>query len=104
LDMNEAAVAAAAKALAENASAYTVDVTDESQVRGIIDRIGNEVGRIDVLVNSAGITGKTNVRSHEVDPADVHHVFNINFHGSFLTSRSVLPWMLKRNYGRILHI
>jgi 3-oxoacyl-[acyl-carrier protein] reductase len=31
-------------------------------------------------------------------------VFDVNFMGSFYTSRAVLPWMLKRNYGRILHI
>src|SRR5262245_26395054 len=97
LDINEAAVHSAAKAAGDNASAFMVDVTNESQVSSVIERIGNELGRIDILVNSAGITGKTNVRSHEVDPADMRLVFNVNFHGSFLTSRAVLPWMLKRN-------
>jgi len=104
LDVNEVAVQSAEKAVGDNAAACAVDVTDESQVSSVIERIGKDFGRIDILVNSAGITGKTNVKSHEVDPADVRHVFNVNFHGSFLTSRFVLPWMLKRNYGRILHI
>ena len=38
------------------------------------------------------------------DTGDVRFVFDVNFMGSFFTSRAVLPWMLKQNYGRILHI
>jgi 3-oxoacyl-[acyl-carrier protein] reductase len=104
LDLNEAALATAAKEVGANAFAFTVDVTDESQVRGVIDLIGNQFGRLDILVNSAGVTGKTNIKSHEADPSDVRFVFNVNFMGSYLTARAVLPWMLKQKYGRILHI
>jgi NAD(P)-dependent dehydrogenase (short-subunit alcohol dehydrogenase family) len=104
LDLNEGAVHAIATELGDNTSAFTVDVTDDAQVRNVVERIGKQFGRLDVLVNSAGVTGKTNIRSHEVDPADVRFVLNVNFMGSFLMARAVLPWMLKRNYGRILHI
>ncbi|HVY75670.1 MAG TPA: SDR family oxidoreductase, partial [Puia sp.] len=52
----------------------------------------------------AGITGKTNIKSHEVSSENLRAVFDVNFMGSYLTSKYVLPWMLKRNYGRILHI
>jgi NAD(P)-dependent dehydrogenase (short-subunit alcohol dehydrogenase family) len=69
-----------------------------------VTQIGQRFGRIDILVNSAGVTGRTNVKSHEVELADFRWVFEVNVVGSFLTSRSVLPWMLERNYGRILHI
>lgn len=58
----------------------------------------------DVLVNSAGITGKTAVRSYETDPADVAAVFAVNFHGSYHTSRAALPGMVARGYGRVLHV
>ena len=104
LDLNEAAVQAAAKEVGENASAFSLDVTSEAQVNGVIERVGGQFERIDILVNSAGVTGKTNIKSHEVDSADLNFVFDVNFKGSFFTARAVLPWMLKRNYGRILHI
>lgn len=60
--------------------------------------------KIDILVNCAGITGLTNLQSHEVDSADLHKVFEINFMSSFYTSRAVLPHMMSKKYGRILHI
>ncbi len=59
---------------------------------------------VDVLVNCAGITGLTNLQSHETDPADVERVFRINFFGSYHTSKAVLPQMVARGYGRLLHI
>lgn len=104
LDLDEAALPAAAKEVGQNVFTFAVDVTNEAQVRSAIERIGNQFSRVDILVNSAGVTGKTNIKSHEVDPADVRFVLDVNFMGSFLTARAVLPWMLKRNYGRILHI
>ena len=104
LDLNEAAVQSAANEVGGNASAFSLDVTSEAQVSGVIDRVGAQFGRIDILVNSAGVTGKTNIKSHEVDSADLNFVFDVNFKGSFFSARAVLPWMLKRNYGRILHI
>src|SRR6266496_6306802 len=81
-----------------------VDVTSEGEVKGAIDEAANQFGSIDILINSAGITGKTNIKSHEVEYADMKSVFDVNFTGSFFTSKHVLPWMLKNNYGRILHI
>jgi NAD(P)-dependent dehydrogenase (short-subunit alcohol dehydrogenase family) len=104
LDINEAGLRSAAREVGENTSVFAADITDESQVSSVIERIGNQFGKLDILVNSAGVTGKTNLKSHEVDPADVRFVLDVNFHGSFLTARAVLPWMLKQNYGRILHI
>jgi 3-oxoacyl-[acyl-carrier protein] reductase len=63
-----------------------------------------QAGPVDILVNSAGITGITNIKSHEVDPANVELVFRVNFFGSYNTARAVLPGMLPQGYGRILHI
>jgi len=88
----------------EEVKLYTVDVTLEDEVKKAIDEAENQIGSIDILVNSAGITGKTNIKSHEVEYADLKSVFDVNFTGSFFTSKHVLPWMLKNGYGRILHI
>ena len=88
----------------EEVKLYTVDVTLEDEVKKAIDEAANQFGSIDILINSAGITGKTNIKSHEVEYADLKSVFDVNFTGSFFTSKHVLPWMLKNGYGRILHI
>jgi 3-oxoacyl-[acyl-carrier protein] reductase len=89
---------------AEIGVAFKVDLTNDSDVENVVNQIGERFGRIDILVNSAGITGQTNIKSHEVAIADLRSVFEVNFMASFFTARAVLPWMLKRNYGRILHI
>jgi hypothetical protein len=52
----------------------------------------------------AGITGRTNVPGHEVDLADFDMVYRVNLRGAFLLSKSVLPHMLARKYGRVLHV
>ncbi|MBN8639377.1 MAG: SDR family oxidoreductase [Anaerolineae bacterium] len=75
------------------------DVTDLPMVERELSPIP-----ADVLINSAGITGKTNLRSYEVDPANVELVFRVNFFGSYHTSRALLPGMVERGYGRVLHI
>jgi 2-dehydro-3-deoxy-L-rhamnonate dehydrogenase (NAD+) len=104
LDLNEAALQAVLKELGKNAFAFPIDLTREGDVTKLIERIGNQFDKIDVLVNSAGITGKTNIKSHEVETENLRFVFDVNFMASFFTARAVLPWMLKQKYGRILHI
>lgn len=83
---------------------FVADITDEAAVESVIKQVIDRYGRIDMLVNSAGITGKTNIQSHQVDSSDLHMVFDVNFFGSFLLAKYVLPHMLEKNYGRILHI
>jgi 3-oxoacyl-[acyl-carrier protein] reductase len=86
------------------AAVFTVDITQEQDVADAIQKVGDKFGRVDILINSAGITGITNVKSHETNAANVRQVFDVNFMGSYYTSKYVLPWMLKQGYGRILHI
>jgi 2-dehydro-3-deoxy-L-rhamnonate dehydrogenase (NAD+) len=81
-----------------------VDVTDEGGVEVAMAEVLRRRGRIDILVNSAGVTGATNLKSHEVALADFELVLRVNVRGPFLTSKHVLPAMLQRKYGRILHI
>jgi len=81
-----------------------IDVTDQGAVEQTVKDVAERWVKIDILVNCAGITGRTNVLSHEVDGEDLHRVFEINFMSSFYTSRAVLPYMISKGYGRILHI
>jgi len=104
VDLNPSALQSATMSVGENAFYFVCDVTNEDQVRAVVDQVAERFGRIDILVNSAGVTGKTNIKTHEVELGDFRFVFEVNVVGSFLTSRAVLPHMLKRNYGRILHI
>ena len=104
LDLNSESLAKASEQIGPNTTLFTVDLTKLDQVENVVGQIIERHGRIDVLVNSAGVTGVTNIRSHEVDPANLRFVFEVNFMASFFTARAVLPHMLKQNYGRILHI
>src|SRR5512145_1909702 len=97
IDLKSAVLQPAVKSVGENAFAFVCDVTNEDQVRAVVDQIAERFGRIDILVNSAGVTGKTNIKSHEVELNDFLFVFEVNVVGSFLTARAVLPHMLKRN-------
>lgn len=83
---------------------FAVNITSEHEVQEVIKKIDARFGRIDILVNSAGITGRTNLKSHETDTEDLQQVFNVNFMGSYYTSKYVLPLMLRNTYGRVLHI
>jgi 3-oxoacyl-[acyl-carrier protein] reductase len=102
LDKSESSLAALKGAF--DFETYAVDISIEEQVRKTIREIAAYFGRIDILVNSAGITGITNIKSHETDSADVRRVLDINFMGSYFTAKYTLPVMMKNNYGRILHI
>lgn len=104
LDQKQELLEAAAGEVGAAAASYALDVTDEASVNETIAAIAERFGRIDILVNSAGVTGKTNLKTHEVEFDNFKFVFAVNVNGCFLTSRAVLPVMLKQNYGRILHI
>jgi 3-oxoacyl-[acyl-carrier protein] reductase len=106
-DRNERQLGAATKELESRriaAHAVRVDVTQHDPVRRAIREVAERYGRIDVLVTAAGIVGKTNIKCHEVDPADFQRVWEVNVKGMFLCCKEVLPFMLKANYGRIVNI
>ena len=104
LDFNDAAFAGLAQEFALPHLFLKVDVTQEAAVSTAVNTTLAQLGRIDILVNCAGITGKTNLKSHEVALSDFDQVLKTNLYGTFLTSKHVLPVMTKQGYGRILHI
>lgn len=104
LDLNEKKLKQLANKLSTETKTYILDITNESVVKQTINSIKGHFNAIDILVNSAGITGQTNIKSHNTDTEDIRKVFEINYYGSYFTSKYVLPYMLHQNYGRILHI
>jgi len=87
-----------------NSKYYRSDVSIEQEIKSTIELIYSHFEKIDILINCAGITGKTNIKSHETETENLNRDFEINFMGSYYTSKYVLHYMLKQNYGRILHI
>ena len=83
---------------------FPFDITKQELVNEAVNKMIEEFGHIDILVNSAGITGETNLLSHKVDDENLHKVFEVNFMSSFYLTKAILPHMVKQNYGRILHI
>lgn len=81
-----------------------IDITQQTAVKNAVTQTVTKWNKVDILVNCAGITGITNVKSHQVDSENLHKVFDLNFMASFYTSNAVLPYMVNQNYGRILHL
>jgi NAD(P)-dependent dehydrogenase (short-subunit alcohol dehydrogenase family) len=77
------------------------DISRSDQVNDAVARVLGEFGRLDVLVNSAGVPGDS-LRTVDVDDAEWNRVLGINANGSFFLSRAVLPGMVERGYGRIV--
>jgi 3-oxoacyl-[acyl-carrier protein] reductase len=103
LDLNDTLLANAKKELGTGTLVARVDVTDQEAVRAAIAAIIAETGRIEMLVNAAGITGRTGIKSHEVDMADFDRVMRVNLNGCLSTFQSIIPHMLEQGYGRVLH-
>ena len=80
-----------------------VDITDEAQVLAAADAAFKALGKIDILVNSAGITGP-NVKTWEYSSKDFRQVQDINLIGTFHCCKAVIAPMMKADYGRIINI
>jgi 3-oxoacyl-[acyl-carrier protein] reductase len=86
------------------ATGVQVNVASEKEVAGFVARALDDTGRIDVLVNNAGITRDgLLVRMKESDWEDVD-VLNINLKGTFLCIKAVTKPMMKQRYGRIINV
>jgi 3-oxoacyl-[acyl-carrier protein] reductase len=103
-DAAEAKVKSVPSLLGQSADAYKVDVTNPGEVQAAVAEVIKTRGRIDALINCAGITGKTGIKSHEVALEDFERVMAVNVRGSLVTFQAVLPHMVQRGYGRVLHI
>lgn len=80
------------------------DVSRETDVASALDGFAAALGRIDVLVHSAGIVGPTNRRILDVPVEGFDEVQAVNLRGSFLAAKHAIRHMAPRNYGRVLLI
>ena len=86
-----------------SAVALHTDVGDEQQVANMAAAVIDRFGRIDVLVNNAGIAGAADPFP-ELTLESWNEVYEVNVTGCFLCCRAVLPDMIKRRSGHIVHI
>jgi NAD(P)-dependent dehydrogenase (short-subunit alcohol dehydrogenase family) len=103
-DFAESKLEHARATFASAGCAFKVDVTDPLAVNAAVSQIVADKSRVDILVNCAGITGKTGMKSHEATLEDFDRVMNVNVRGPFILFQAVIGHMLTRNYGRVLHI
>ena len=86
----------------KNLSGFIIDVTNFKNVDKVVKKIIKN-SKIDILVNSAGITGPT-TQLWNYKIKDWKNILEINLNGTFYCCKSVVPYMIKNKYGRIVNI
>ena len=94
---------AQASACELGATALHCDVSDWDSVQAAAQQAESEFGRIDVLVNSAGVAG-ANAVVEEYPIEEWNKIMSVNLNGTFHTNRAVIAGMKHRGYGRIVNI
>lgn len=97
--MDEVAAATGGRTLA-----VAADVTDRASVEEAVGVVREELGPISLLVNDAGLIDEFEVPVWEADPDQWWDVVASHVRGALLTVRTVVPWMVLRNSGRIVNI
>ena len=98
------ALAREVEALGRRALVVPTDVTDEPAVERLVARARETFGRVDILVNAAGITGPIETPVWEIKADDFDQVIAINLRGTFLPTKHVLPGMIQQRWGKIVNI
>jgi NAD(P)-dependent dehydrogenase (short-subunit alcohol dehydrogenase family) len=96
--------AAALRDAGHDARAVVLDVTDPASVAAAAGRIAAATGRLDVLVNNAGISGGAGHLPGEADLDAVHRVFDTNVYGVIRVTDALLPLLRESASGRIVNI
>lgn len=89
-------------ALGVEVQSFQVNVAAQEQVESAVTQLQGKWGRIDVLVNNAGIGGDKLVAKMDLD--FWKRVIDINLTSQFICSKAVIPGMVERNFGRIINI
>lgn len=96
------AVAAEIQSMGRKAIAIQCDVSKEESVKNAIDEVLKAFGKIDILLNNAGVAVRGGV--HTLAEEEWDKSMDINVKGMFLVSKYVVPEMIKQNYGKIVNV
>jgi NAD(P)-dependent dehydrogenase (short-subunit alcohol dehydrogenase family) len=100
-----ASVSAEIMAAGGQALAVATDVAEETSIKEMIGIVEDQYGRIDVLINNAGIFSTLEMRPFDQIPLDEwEQVLRVNLTGPFLCARAVLPAMRRAKWGRIINV
>jgi 3-oxoacyl-[acyl-carrier protein] reductase len=102
-DLNPAGATEVAQSIGGGSFAVRIDITRPDSVKAAVAEVLSRTGRIDVLVNNAGIAGRT-APIWELTDDDWQQIIAVNLSGVFHCCRAVLPHMRTRRYGRIVNI
>jgi NAD(P)-dependent dehydrogenase (short-subunit alcohol dehydrogenase family) len=97
-----AEAAAAVRATGAEAEAFTADVTSEQQVEQLERDVSSRFGKIEILVNNAGVNIRKNLTEFSLD--EWRQVLETNLVGVFLMCRAFVPHMKGNGYGRVLNL
>ncbi len=98
--------AAEAKLKADGIDAQFVelDVTKPETIRAAVDAIGSKYGKLDILINNAGVVAKGDGPPSVADPEAVRQVLDVNFFGVLAVTQAMLPLVRKAKSGRIVMV
>ena len=85
-----------------DARGYIADVTDEAQVKELVEKIEVDLGPVDILVNNAGIIKR--IPMLEMSTEEFRQVVDIDLIGPFICAKAVIPGMIKKGHGKIINI
>ena len=85
-----------------DAKGYVCDVTDENAVAELVEKINDELGTIDILINNAGIIKR--IPMLEMSTAEFRQVVDIDLNAPFICAKAVLPGMIEKGHGKIINI
>jgi 3-oxoacyl-[acyl-carrier protein] reductase len=102
-DHDQALAEKTAKEIGPAVSVLKVDVSDLAAVEKARDATLSALGKIDILINNAGIAG-VNKTVWETDFEEWRKVLRINLDGPFICCKAIVPLMVKQKYGRIINI
>lgn len=102
-DRNAQALEDARSRLGDGVATVLVDVADHASVVAAVGQTRALRDSVDILVNSAGITGP-NVKLWDYPPEEWMQVQQVNLNGLFFCCREIVPLMRSQNYGRIVNI
>ncbi|MFP4088096.1 MAG: SDR family NAD(P)-dependent oxidoreductase [Desulfobacteraceae bacterium] len=95
-------VSGAVKDLGRDSEGFTFDVRSKSSVQEGVDRILSRFGKVDILLNNAGLNHRVPVLEYSEEAWDL--VLATNLKGYFLVAQAVVPQMLERRYGKVINM
>ncbi|MDI3473744.1 MAG: hypothetical protein PWR30_67 [Candidatus Woesearchaeota archaeon] len=90
------------KGLGSNGLALKLDVTNEKEIKKVVELTKKKFGRIDILVNNAGIFVQEELE--KMDSSAINKIIDVNLRGPLFFIKQVIPIMKKQKYGKIINI